>query len=62
MYIQQEHLPKDKNPSPAQEWGFTLWEFIEGNWLYLLAIIFVLGIFLYARYSWRKRNENNGSK
>lgn len=53
----QEHLPKDKDPSDAQEWGFTLWEFIQGNWVYLLVIIIMLGIFLYARYDWRRRNR-----
>jgi hypothetical protein len=53
----QEHLPKDKQATPEQEWGFTFWEFLEGNWPYLLGILIILGIFLYARYSWRKRNE-----
>ena len=57
MYIQQEHLPKDKNPTPAQEWGFTLLEFIEGNWLYLSGIVFLLILFFYARSQWRKRNR-----
>lgn len=57
MAVIQEHLPKDKNPDDAQEWGFTLWEFIQGNWVYLLTIIVVLGIFLYARYDWRRRNR-----
>lgn len=57
MTLLQEHLPKDKDASEAQEWGFTLWEFIQGNWLYLLAIIVVLGVFLYARYDWRRRNR-----
>lgn len=53
----QEHLPKDKQATSEQEWGFTLWEFIEGNWPYLLGIIIILIIFFYARHSWRKRNE-----
>lgn len=57
MALLQEHLPQDKDASAAQEWGFTLWEFIQGNWLYLLAIIVVLGVFLYARYDWRRRNR-----
>ena len=55
----QQHLPKDKKATPEQEWGFTLQEFIEGNWPYLLAIIIILAIFLYARYNWRKRNERS---
>ncbi|MDT0687881.1 hypothetical protein [Autumnicola psychrophila] len=53
----QQHLPQDRNPSEDQMWGYSLWEFIEGNWMYLVAIIFLLGIFFYARYSWRKRHE-----
>lgn len=53
----QEHLPQDREATEEQEWGFTLMEFIEGNWVYLLGILIVLGIFLYARYSWRKRNQ-----
>ncbi|MFD1094599.1 hypothetical protein [Salegentibacter chungangensis] len=57
MVLQQEHLPKDRPASNEQEWGYTLWEFISGNWPYLLAIVFLLGIFFYARYSWRKRHE-----
>ena len=57
MYIQQEHLPKPKDANREQEWGFTLWEFIEGNWIYLSLILLVLVIFLYARYNWRKRNR-----
>ncbi|MFD2517290.1 hypothetical protein [Salinimicrobium flavum] len=61
MNIQQEHLPKDKPATEDQEWGFSVETFLEDNWLYLLAIIFLLGIFYYARYSWRKRHEN-GSK
>lgn len=58
MNLPQEHLPKDRPASKDQSWGFTIWEFIAENWLYLLFIVFILGIFLYARYSWRKRHEN----
>lgn len=59
MNIQQEHLPKDRPATREEEWGFTIWEFIIDNWLYLLAILFLLAIFFYARYSWRKRHEKN---
>lgn len=58
MYIQQEHLPRPEDATPEQEWGFTFWEFIEGNWIYLSLILLVLVIFLYARYNWRKRHRN----
>lgn len=58
MELPQEHLPKDRPASDEQSWGFTIWEFIADNWLYLLFIILILFIFLYARYSWRKRHEN----
>ncbi len=57
MNFQQEHLPKDKPPRPEQEWGYSFMNFLEGNWEYLLGILFILAVFLYARYSWRKRHE-----
>ena len=57
MKIQQEHLPKDKPATREEEWGYSFMNFLEGNWEYLLGILFVLGVFLYARYSWRKRHE-----
>lgn len=57
MATLQEHIPREQDATEAQEWGFTLWEFIAGNWLYLLAILVVLGIFWFARYSWRKEKE-----
>ncbi|MGY5849304.1 hypothetical protein [Salegentibacter sp. F14] len=53
----QEHLPKDRPASREEEWGFTLWEFIADNWIYLMAILLILGVFLYARISWRKRQN-----
>ena len=58
MFLQLE-IPKDRPPSPEQEWGFTIWEFIAGNKWYLLAIILLLAIFFYARYSWRKKREKS---
>ena len=57
MSLFQEHLPKDRPASREEEWGFTLWEFIADNWLYLIAILLILGIFFYARFNWRKRQE-----
>ncbi len=57
MNIQQEHLPKDKPATEREGYGFTVGDFLEDNWLYLLGILFIIGIFLYARYSWRKRNQ-----
>lgn len=57
MSIQQEHLPKDKPATPDEQWGFTIENFMEDNWPYLLGILFVLMIFFYARYSWRKRHQ-----
>lgn len=53
--ILQQHLPKDKRPTPEQEWGYSFMDFIEGNWLYLAGILLVLVIFLYARYKRRRR-------
>ena len=57
MNIQQEHLPKNKPATREEEWGYSILDFLEGNWEYLLGIAFVLAVFLYARYSWRKRHE-----
>ncbi len=58
MSLVQEHLPKDRDATREEQWGFTIWEFIADNWLYLLAIIIILAIFFYARISWRKRHED----
>lgn len=55
--MQQEHLPKDKPATPDEQWGFTIENFLQDNWPYLLGIMLVLGIFLFARYRWRKRHE-----
>ncbi|MDT0676381.1 hypothetical protein [Autumnicola musiva] len=57
MTVLQQHLPQDRDASQEQTWGFSVWEFISGNWPYLLAVIFILAIFFYARYNWRKRHE-----
>lgn len=51
----QEHLPR-RSSSREEEWGYTFWEFITGNIYYLLGILLVLGIFLYAR-NYFKRNR-----
>jgi len=53
----QEHLPKDKDPNESQEWGWTFQEFFTENLWYLLAILFLIVIFVYARYRWRVRNN-----
>ncbi|WP_424492679.1 hypothetical protein [Salinimicrobium sp. GXAS 041] len=55
----QEHLPRDTQTTSEEEWGYTLMEFLGENWPYLLGILIVLGVFLYSRYSWRKRHEKN---
>ncbi len=55
----QEHLPRDTQTTPEEEWGYTLMEFLGENWPYLLGILIVLGVFLYSRYSWRKRHEKS---
>ncbi|MDT0643601.1 hypothetical protein RM553_12225 [Zunongwangia sp. F363] len=57
MIILQEHLPQVRDASEEESWGFTLWEFISSNWIYLLAVLFILAVFFYARYNWRKRHE-----
>tara|TARA_R100000789_G_C2888327_1_gene116672 strand:+ start:216 stop:392 length:177 start_codon:yes stop_codon:yes gene_type:complete len=57
MSFQQEHLPKDRDPNEIQEWGWTLQEFVTENLWYLLAILLLLFLFFYARYSWRKRHQ-----
>ncbi|HSI68589.1 MAG TPA: hypothetical protein VK941_00030 [Gillisia sp.] len=56
MSFQVQHLPQDRDATGDEQWGYTFWEFITGNMLYLLAILLILGIFLFARYySKRKR-------
>lgn len=57
MILQQPYLPKDKPATGDEVWGYSFWQFLAGNWEYLLGILLVLGVFLFARYSWRKRHE-----
>lgn len=57
MAFQVQHLPQEEPATREQTWGYTLEEFIVGNWMYLLAIAFLLLVFFYARYNWRKRHE-----
>lgn len=54
----QQHLPKDRPASREQEWGYSLWEFITGNWEYLAGILLILIIFFFARYNWRRRQKS----
>lgn len=51
----QQHLPKDRAATQEQEWGYTFWEFITGNLWYLLGILLLLVIFLYAKSQYNKR-------
>lgn len=57
MKIQQEHLPQDRPATREEQWGFSFETFLEEQWPYLVGIIIVLAVFLYARYAWRKRHE-----
>ncbi len=50
----QEGIPKDKQATAEEQWGFTIWEFIMGNLWYIIGIIIILAIFLYARSYMRK--------
>ena len=57
MSIQVEHLPQDEPATRDEQWPFSMGSFLEEHWLYLLAIVLLLVVFFYARYSWRKRNK-----
>lgn len=57
MSLQQEHLPQDQPATREERWGFSLETFLEDQWPYLLGILLVAGVFFYARYKWKKRNE-----
>lgn len=59
MIFQQPELPKENPTRPDQEWGWTLKHFLEDNLWYLLAIVLIIFVFFYARYSYRKRYLNN---
>ncbi|TDN88148.1 hypothetical protein DET49_10999 [Salegentibacter sp. 24] len=59
MISPQEHLPQDRPATREEQWGFTIWEFIADNWLYLMGIVLILAIFLYSRYNWRRRQQKN---
>ncbi|HET8754004.1 MAG TPA: hypothetical protein VFM59_06550 [Salinimicrobium sp.] len=56
MVFQQEHLPKEEPATFEERWPFSLESFLEERWMYLVAIIVIIAIFLYARHRWRKRN------
>lgn len=47
--IVQEHLPRRGAATQEEAWGYTFWDFITGNFWYILGILIVLAIFLYAR-------------
>ncbi|CAN5178025.1 hypothetical protein BH23BAC2_BH23BAC2_05070 [soil metagenome] len=55
MIMQIQHLPQDKEATSEQQWGYTFWEFLTGNFWYILGILIILAIFLYAR-SYFKRH------
>jgi hypothetical protein len=55
--VLQEHLPRQRQATREEEWGYTFWEFITGNLWYLLGILIVLGIFLYARSYFKKHKR-----
>ena len=57
MAFQQEHLPQDRPAKREEVWGYSFESFLEEQWPYLVGILIVLGVFLYARYRWRKRHE-----
>lgn len=50
----QQGIPQDKQATTKEQWGFTVWEFIMGNLWYIIGIIIILAIFLYARSYMRK--------
>lgn len=56
MSFQIQHLPQERDATREEEWGYTFWEFISGNFWYILGILIVLAIFLYAR-NYFKRNR-----
>lgn len=55
MSLQIQHLPQDKNPTREQEWGYSFWEFLSGNFWYILGILLLLAIFLFARSQYKRR-------
>lgn len=57
MYFQQEHLPQDRPASEREGYGFSLENFLEDQWIYLVGIIIVLAIFFYARHAQKKRRK-----
>lgn len=53
--IQQTELPKDQPAVGDEQWGFTLWEFIDANKYYLGMILVILLIFFISRSYYNKR-------
>jgi len=53
--IQQSELPKDSPAVGDEQFGFTIWEFINGNKYYLGMALVVLLIFLFSRHYYKKR-------
>lgn len=59
MFFLQTHLPKEKDATSEQEWGWNFNDFISDNFWYLIGLGVVIAIFLFARYSYRKNYMNN---
>lgn len=55
--MQQEHLPKDRDASESQQWGWEFQDFITQNFWYLVGILLLLAVFFYARHRWNVRNK-----
>ncbi|MGM0635209.1 MAG: hypothetical protein ACQESK_04025 [Bacteroidota bacterium] len=49
----QTSIPKPEQTSERQEYGFEITDFIADNWLYLLAVLFVVIVVVY--YAIEKR-------
>lgn len=56
MIFQQEHLPRDEPATGEESWPFNLESFLEERWIYLVAVVIIIVVFLYARHRWRKRH------
>lgn len=55
MLLQIQHIPQERAATREEQWGYTFWEFITGNFWYLLGILIILAIFLYARNYFKRR-------
>ncbi len=46
--LQQTFTPNQENTGTQQQFGwYSLTDFVTANWLYIIALVFIVGLFIY---------------